>query len=422
MFSFNPFQPLLDTPWTGLSEFAHRFREIWREQGRQLLQQFIQEKIEQLERDRSGCRKILCRRYHTSLGTIELERRLYDTPVGPVCYADQILNLPDSPWLNEVLELLCGLGANNEFGPAQRLFTDWTGVQVCERTVANQVEAIGEQVYEEEARREPVETAPLDSALALQVQKKPQVLPRLYVGADGIMVPLNQKQGYKEGRVGVIFWERDRWQVSEKRAEIRARQYVATMENRQAFSAHLYQQYSEVAGGQKCETIVLGDGAHWIWTMAEDFYPKSVQILDFFHVSEYVWAVAKARWPEAPLEQEKWVLPQLRLLKESRWREIIDGLGVFETPSPLLKQVVGDLKRYLTNNAERIDYKAYLEKGYMIGSGVVESSNRRIVTQRLKHSGMHWSKRGANAIMALRACYLSNEDRWQSIWKARAVA
>jgi hypothetical protein len=57
----------------------------------------------------------------------------------------------------------------------------------------------------------------------------------------------------------------------------------------------------------------------------------------------------------------------------------------------------------------------------MIGSGVVESSNRRIVTQRLKQAGMHWSTSGAEGVMALRAAYLSNSIRWSSFWKERST-
>ena len=54
----------------------------------------------------------------------------------------------------------------------------------------------------------------------------------------------------------------------------------------------------------------------------------------------------------------------------------------------------------------------------MIGSGVVESSNRRVVTQRLKQAGMHWSKPGAEGVMALRASYLSSSNRWSNIWES----
>ena len=82
-----------------------------------------------------------------------------------------------------------------------------------------------------------------------------------------------------------------------------------------------------------------------------------------------------------------------------------------------MSQAITDLERYLTNNRTRIDYQRYLKEGLMIGSGVVESSNRRVVTQRLKQAGMHWSKSGAEGVMALRAVYLSNSNRWSNFWQ-----
>ena len=78
----------------------------------------------------------------------------------------------------------------------------------------------------------------------------------------------------------------------------------------------------------------------------------------------------------------------------------------FKSKRKELRKALTDLERYLSNNQTRIDYKRYLKEGLMIGSGVVESSNRRIVTQRLKQAGMHWSKSGAEGVMAMRAVYL----------------
>jgi hypothetical protein len=71
-------------------------------------------------------------------------------------------------------------------------------------------------------------------------------------------------------------------------------------------------------------------------------------------------------------------------------------------------------------NQSRIDYRSYLKAGLMIGSGVVESSNRRVVTQRLKQAGMHWSFFGAEGVMALRAAYLSNSRRWSNFWSSKS--
>lgn len=244
----------------------------------------------------------------------------------------------------------------------------------------------------------------------------PKAKPRVYVGVDGVMTPLNQAQGYKEALVGVVFKDSDHWQLSPKRAQIRCRQYVATLKSRDEFQHRVYQLYTQVVGQTPYETVVLGDGAHWIWQMAEQYFPKCIQVLDFFHVSEYVWAVARAAYPQREPEQKTWVEQQQALLKQSNWQAVIAQCRQLPSVDSSLKEAVVNLERYLSNNQTRIDYQQYLHAGLMIGSGVVESSNRRVVTQRLKQAGMHWSKPGAEGVMALRACYLSDSDRWQNFW------
>ncbi len=230
------------------------------------------------------------------------------------------------------------------------------------------------------------------------------------------MTPLNQKQGYKEAKVGVIFWGKDHQKINGKRGVIRQREYVATLKSRGEFRKRISQLYNQVVGQKPTNTVVIGDGAHWIWEMAQEQFPGSVEILDFFHLSEYVWAVAKAAYPQKEQEQKDWVKFQEKLLKKSQWRIVVRNCHQLRRKKKELTEAISNLERYLTNNQSRLDYQSYLKAGLMIGSGVVESSNRRVVTQRLKQAGMHWSKTGAEGVMALRAVYLSNSTRWSSFW------
>ncbi len=149
--------------------------------------------------------------------------------------------------------------------------------------------------------------------------------------------------------------------------------------------------------------------------MAESYYPNAIQILDFYHVSEYVWKVAREAFPESYKAQKEWADTQLEFLKDSHQIKLND----FKVDTPELKEAVKALKSYLKNNSNRIDYKTYLEKGLMIGSGVIESSNKKVVGQRLKQAGMFWSKLGANSVMTLRACYLSSSKNWKNFWKQK---
>ncbi len=130
--------------------------------------------------------------------------------------------------------------------------------------------------------------------------------------------------------------------------------------------------------------------------------------------------MAKAALPYQEEKQEQWTKQQQKLLKKSQWQSVIKNCYQFKRKKKDLIKAITDLERYLTNNKNRIDYQSYLNAGLMIGSGVVESSNRRVVTQRLKQAGMHWSKFGAEGVMALRAAYLSNSNRWSNFWSNRS--
>ena len=236
------------------------------------------------------------------------------------------------------------------------------------------------------------------------------------------MTPLNKKQGYKEAKVGVIFWNKDHQKIKGQRGKIRQREYIATLKSRHDFRNRVSSLSRQMtAANTATKTVVIGDGAHWIWEMAQEQFPDSVEILDFFHLSEYVWAVAKAAYPNKEQKQRDWVKTQQQLLKKSQWQTVIQNSQSLKRNKKDLIEAITDLERYLTNNQSRIDYQSYLKAGLMIGSGVVESSNRRVVTQRLKQAGMHWSASGAEGVMALRAAYLSNSNRWSSFWSERST-
>lgn len=417
-----PLESLLQAGQTfeEFGSFVSQFHQSWMQLGQMLQQALIQQRIEQLEQGQIGCRQKRSRQYHTPLGTICLQRRVYDSAHGSVCLADEQLNLPNTAWLPQVLELASALGVGSEFPNAQGLFERWTHIDITEKTLANQVETAGEQLQQFEFAQAPLATAPLASSLT-QAVCPPADKARIYIGVDGVMTPLNAAQGYKEALVGVVFWEADHWQVSAKRAVVRRREYVATLQSRPQFSQRVASLYTRVVKQAPHQVVVLGDGAAWIWQMAETYFPHCIEILDFFHVSEYVWAVARAAFPQHEDQQKQWVEQQQGWLKHSQWQQVVQTTTELVLSLPSVREAGEALVRYLTNNQSRIDYQRYLQMGLMIGSGVVESSNRRVVTQRLKQAGMHWSKRGAEAVMALRASYLSDSQRWQQFWYPSAA-
>jgi hypothetical protein len=306
---------------------------------------------------------------------------------------------------------------SSEFPNSHSLFQKWTTLELAEKTLVNLVEKIGNELQTQEFDGEYLPDTSSEFEVPHLEDEPPDLL---YVGVDGVMTPLNQKQGYKEAKVGVIFWSKDHQKVGKKRGVIRQMEYVATLKSRREFRDRVSQLYNQVAGKKNTKTVLIGDGAHWIWSMASEQFPGSVEILDFFHLSEYVWAVAKAAYPNIEDIQKDWVKTQQQLLKKSEWTTVIKNCHQFQKKKKDLTKAITDLERYLTNNQSRIDYCSYLKAGLMIGSGVVESSNRRVVTQRLKQAGMHWSFFGAEGVMALRAAYLSNSTRWSNFWSSKS--
>lgn len=218
-----------------------------------------------------------------------VKRRVYVTPDGLKIKVDEKLGLPENKWLSMVLELACALGVSSEFPNSHKLFQRWTSLQLTEKTLANQVEHTGNQLQTSEFTSSPeLETLALGEPTTRE-KTNPDLL---YVGVDGVMTPLNQKQGYKEAKVGVIFWGKDHQKINGQRGIIRQREYVATLKSRKEFTNRVCQLYNQVVGQNSTKTVVIGDGAPWIWSMAQEQFPGSMEILDFFHLSEYVWAVA----------------------------------------------------------------------------------------------------------------------------------
>jgi hypothetical protein len=404
--------------WNDLEQFVGEFHLSWLKLGNIVQQQLVQARIDEKEKRYQSPRTKRKKRYYTPLGEITLLRRAYVTPDGIQTLVDEELRLPKDKWLPMVLELACALGVSSEFPNSHQLFQRWTDLDITEKTLANQVEQTGNKLQTQEfLGSEKLESAAQFEEINTQTTK-PNLL---YVGVDGVMTPLNQKQGYKEAKVGVIFWSKDYQKVKGKRGKIRHREYVATLKSRNEFRNRVAQLYNQVAGQKIAQTIVIGDGAHWIWEMAQEQFPGSIEILDFFHLSEYVWQVAKLAYPKNEQKQKDWVSIQQVLLKQSQWKTVIQNSSQLKRKKQDLIKAITDLERYLINNQSRIDYQSYLKAGLMIGSGVVESSNRRVVTQRLKQAGMHWSAFGAEGVMALRAAYLSNSNRWLNFWSSEST-
>jgi hypothetical protein len=161
------------------------------------------------------------------------------------------------------------------------------------------------------------------------------------------------------------------------------------------------------------DTVVcLADGAPGNWNQFALHFPLRVEILDWYHAMEHLWAAGKAGLGEGSDEANAWVKEQETLLWQGQVQTVIEAV---ETLANLTaSEPVAREARYLRTNEKRMDYAHFREQGYPIGSGAVESACKRLVGARLKGSGMRWTAAGSQAVLNLCAALAS--DRWDEEW------
>jgi hypothetical protein len=241
----------------------------------------------------------------------------------------------------------------------------------------------------------------------------------LTVGIDGGMVFVDQR--WQEVKLACLYDLDDRVGTP-TRGVLTRRSVVAVRGTPEALAARLWPQ-AAARGAEDRTVVVLGDGAPWIWHLAEVVFPHRVEILDWYHADEHLSAVARTLYGEGTEKATTWRTTQLDRLATDRVDDVLDSLRFLgaHQRTTAKRTAVADLARYLTTNRERMRYQTFRAAGYAIGSGAVESAVRHVVQQRMKRVGMRWRSAGADAMLALRSIYRST-GAWDRFWSTRRVA
>ena len=164
----------------------------------------------------------------------------------------------------------------------------------------------------------------------------------------------------------------------------------------------------------------IADGASSNWTFLEKHTDR--QLLDFFHVTEYLAKVAYAAYPGKTDKPRRtlWLDERCKQLKHqpNTAETLISEMEALSRKTSLTKTIKADLQAALTyfrNHHHRMDYAAYTPANLPIGSGVTEAACKTLVKQRLCGSGMRWKNQGAKVILSLREL-IQSTGRWQQFW------
>jgi hypothetical protein len=416
-------------------DLEHHADEVTRQFGRYYLQLVTNLAISK----RSDPRKVCCSACKEKMELNQADHaRFIDTQYGEVgvrsnfyyCRAcktsfrpsDKSLDLGtngESPALQEKISLFA---KDYPFERAAEMLKRTMNIEVSPSKVRNVAENKGaeqERQLEDEVARQHAEEEKNGPRPTLQAEDK--TIDTLYLEVDGSMVPLQKE--WKEAKLVVRFEQKDRATTGKNRPVLLNKNYTGKIAGIDEFEKY-FEYHVKNYGVEKAKNVViLADGAEWIWNLAErQLSPGRIEILDYYHASEYAWNFAKKVFTDEK-QAETTAKAIEGLLLEHSPTDAIDYIKSleFQMTDDLTKAAYTTIINYYNKHKHRMDYKSYREQGFIIGSGAIEGGNKKVIQQRCKGSGMHWTIDGANSIIALRCQYECN--KWDKIkWGGYAKA
>ena len=193
--------------------------------------------------------------------------------------------------------------------------------------------------------------------------------------------------------------------------------YVGAIETAGEFGRRIYLEAWKRGWNRAGKKVFMGDGSEWIWNIAGDHFPGAIQIVDLFHARQHLWDLTRKLYPNQEAEQRRWMMVHQDMLDEGKIEDLVAALRLIDSSSVELADKIRIESAYFEKNAERMRYPKFRSQHLFVGTGVIEAGCKTLIGSRCKQSGMFWTVRGANAILALRCCYFN--ARFEDYWEAR---
>lgn len=363
----------------------------------------------------------------TVLGPVTVKRAYYyDEGCGEgYCPKDRVLDIVETSFSPGLRRIMGRVGAYRPFGLGHEDIKEMAGVKVDPKAIERISHQLGEEVevfYREEA-------SPFLSGKVIPLQ----VVPKMYICMDGTGVPVvkvetvNRRGKGEEGqaktrevKLGCVFTQTTVDEKGYPKRDENSTSYVGAIETAEEFGSRIYAEALRRGLERVPKVSVIGDGAPWVWNIAEEHFYGAIQIIDLYHAREHYWNVARAAFGKDPKRLNPWVEKRRKELDQGKVEHVIKAIQSLVASTKEQQEIFEREIAYFEKNKERMRYGDFRKQGLFIGSGVVEAGCRTVIGQRLKQSGMHWTVRGANNIINLRCCILSN--RWEDFWENRIPA
>ncbi len=359
----------------------------------------------------------------TALGRVPFTRPFYQCAQCHEgrCPDDERLDIVQTTYSPGVRRLMARAGSQTQFEQAAQDLLCYAGLKIESREIERVAEDVGRQVEQwladqrKQLRQTPSPT--LSSGLGSDA--------KFHVSFDGTGVPARKNEWFgrpgkqadgsartREAKLGCVFTQVG---LDKEGRPQRAPDStnVGAIESSTLFGWRMYAEALRRGLNQAKTVIALTDGARYNRTIVQTHFPEAVHIVDLFHAHEHLTAIAQLRWGQEAKTPKAW----RDLLEAGDISRLVGQAGKQLPAAAKSKQTLLQQLGYFENNAPQMHYAEYRDKKFFVGSGVVEAGCRTVIGERLKQSGMRWSVRGANAIIALRCCILSG--RFEDFWAAR---
>jgi hypothetical protein len=361
----------------------------------------------------------------TAVGKVEVSRPYY---LCPHCHkgqfpADVELDIQDTELSPGVRRMLAMVGLEAPFDHGRQQMKLLANLEVTTKAVERTAEAIGEDIAKRE-QKEIQRAMQLDLPMIVG-----EPIPVLYIQLDGTGVPVVKKEtvgraGKNEGqpahtreaKVGCVFtqttWDEEGYAIRDPDSTT----YVGAIETAEAFGKHFYPEVWRRGWSRAEKKVVISDGAEWIWNLADQYFPGAIQIVDLFHARQHLWDLGRKLHPNQEAEQRRWMMVHQDMLDGGKIEDLVAALRSVDSSNPELAEKIRIEAGYFEKHAERMRYPEFRRQHLFVGSGVIEAGCKTLIGSRCKQSGMFWTVRGANAILALRCCQFNGhfEDYWEA--------
>ena len=365
----------------------------------------------------------------TALGPVRFQRSYY---VCPRCHQgqsprDRELDVEGVSCSPGVRRMLAVVGSESSFDQGREQLELLAGIEVTAKAVERHAEVVGADI--EACQQSEIGYA---KQLELPVVCGPAV-PLLYIEMDGTGIPVvkaetegragkvdGQPAHTREVKLGCVFTQTTTDPEGRPVRDEDSTSYVAAIETAEAFGLRLYTEAWRRGWSRAQRKVVIGDGAIWIWNLADQHFPSAVQIVDLYHARQHLWDLSAKLFPNDSKGLKRWIARCLDRLEQGKIEALVKILRDAPPGTDELAKTIANEAEYFERNAERMRYPVFRAQGLFVGSGVIEAGCKVVVGARLKCSGMFWTVRGANAIIALRCFRISR--RFEDYWADRAPA